>query len=168
MELDEPSSEMIEFFEVRTNAHIKRVQNNLSFLIKHFPQFEDELNEKAKTHDESKFSDKELIPYIYLTWGYKCRGNGIKYNYPNGMGQKIDEAIQHHYDNNSHHPEFFPDIKMMQHEDLIEMVCDSHAMSQEFGGDTLEYIEKYQFKQFNFTDKQKNFIISVCNILKNM
>ena len=51
------------------------------------------------------------------------------------MEALVQAAIDHHLTTNRHHPDFHDDPNEMSEVDLIEMVCDWTAMSQEFGQD---------------------------------
>ena len=101
----------------------------------HFKHLGVELNERGRIHDASKFEPVERIPYIWLTEFHRCRHNGKPFNYPNGIEKLVRKAIDHHITTNRHHPEFHADPNDMSEVDLIEMVCDWTAMSQEFGQD---------------------------------
>ncbi|MGN6544232.1 MAG: DUF5662 family protein [Aureliella sp.] len=130
----EPTSEMVEFYERRTREHIDRVRKCLTVLAS-LTQFGNELHERALVHDESKFGPEERLPYIWLTEFHRCRRNGEPFAYPEGMEECVQRAIEHHVTTNRHHPEYHADPNDMTDVDLIEMVCDWTAMSQEFGQD---------------------------------
>lgn len=129
-----PSPEMVEFYEQRTREHISRVARNLKLLAQVMQQ-RNELLERAMIHDASKFSEEERIPYVWLTEYHRCRRGGIPFEYPPGIEEQVRRAIRHHVTSNRHHPEFHADPNDMTEVDLIEMVCDWTAMSQEFGQD---------------------------------
>ena len=130
----DPTPEMISFFERRTREHIEHVRHCLSLLAAE-SEFAEELGARAESHDASKFSDAERIPYIWLTEFHRCRQNEIEFQYPEGMEEKVRQAIVHHVTSNRHHVEFHSDPNQMTDVDVIEMVCDWTAMSIEFGQD---------------------------------
>jgi hypothetical protein len=130
----EPTPEMLAFYERRTNEHIERVRKCLT-LLAGATDYGEELIERAKTHDASKFGDEERIPYVWLTEYHRCKRNGELFNYPEGVADQVEQAIRHHMTTNRHHPEFHADPNEMTDVDLIEMVCDWTAMAQEFGQD---------------------------------
>jgi len=69
---EKPSKEMIDFYEIRTKNHIKRVQDNIKNFIKSNKEFNSiELAKRIEDHDKSKFSEIEYIPYIWLTEYYR-------------------------------------------------------------------------------------------------
>ena len=51
------------------------------------------------------------------------------------MEDLVRAAIDHHVTTNRHHPKFHTDSDDMTKVDLIEMICDWTAISQEFGQD---------------------------------
>jgi hypothetical protein len=62
----EPTPEMVAFYERRTNEHIARVRKYL-MLLAEVTDYGDELIERAKVHDASKFGPEERMPYVWLT-----------------------------------------------------------------------------------------------------
>src|SRR5436189_4472172 len=125
----EPTPEMLAFYERRTNEHIERVRRCLTLLAA-VTEYGEELIERAKVHDASKFGAEERIPYVWLTEYHRCRRNGKSFEYPEGIAEKVKQAINHHVKSNRHHPEFHADLNDMSNVDLIEMVCDWTAMAQ--------------------------------------
>src|SRR5215510_10950690 len=104
----EPTPEMLAFYERRTNEHIERVRRCLALLAKVTDDGE-ELLERARVHDASKFGPEERIPYVWLTEFYRCRRTGEPFAYPDGMEERVGTAINHHVTTNRHHPEFHAD-----------------------------------------------------------
>ena len=51
--------------------------------------------------------------------------------------------------------------------DIIEMVCDWIAVSQERGGTAREWYEKNVPSRWMFNDKQKELIDRILNLLEN-
>lgn len=156
--------EMEKFYLERTHKHINRVKKNISFL-------ESKTGIKInKDHDKSKFSREEYIPYVYMTWFYKCKNEGIDYHYPPKIKELIDLAVIHHYKNNRHHPEYFKENNLnldeMNDSDIAEMVCDITAMSQEFKNDPKEYLEKKIIPKYNFNKHQKTLMLQLVNYFK--
>ena len=67
-----PTPEMLAFSERRTKEHIERVRRCLTLLARGNDHAE-ELIERAKVHDASKFGPEERIPYVWLTEYHRCR-----------------------------------------------------------------------------------------------
>lgn len=166
-----PSQEAIDLFKTRTNNHIELVQNNI-YLWQENEEYNNifhELTLRAANHDQSKFSEPELTPYIWLNWNYHCTTNNIPFELPRGMDQKIRDAKFHHVYNNRHHPEWHLDPNEMTIVDLIEMVCDWKAVGQEFGEKSLVgYADRVLGKRFNFSQKKINLIWDLIHKMDKM
>lgn len=167
MTSSEPTADMVAFYERRTKEHIDRVRRCLSVLAA-VTEYADELNERAKVHDASKFSPEERIPYIWLTEFHRCRRSGEPFKYPDGMEDQVRAAIDHHMSTNRHHPDFHADPNDMSDVDLIEMVCDWTAMSQEFdqdGGSARGWADKTVGSRVKFNQEKSRFIYAMVDLL---
>jgi hypothetical protein len=167
MTSSEPTADMVAFYERRTKEHIDRVRRCLSVLAA-VTEYADELNERAKVHDASKFSPEERIPYIWLTEFHRCRRSGEPFEYPDGMEDQVRAAIDHHMSTNRHHPDFHADPNDMSDVDLIEMVCDWTAMSQEFdqdGGSARGWADKTVGSRVKFNQEKSRFIYAMVDLL---
>lgn len=107
---------------------------------------------RINTHDQSKFSSKEIIGYTYTTefYGKKCG-----YVFTNDEKYEMDKAWEHHYKTNPHHPDFHDNINNMSIIDIIEMVCDWGAMSLEFKSSLMDYVNNKAFKQWKWDSLRK-------------
>lgn len=162
-----PTVEMVSFFERRTRAHIERVRKCLEAMAE-VTEFGAELRIRARDHDASKFEAEEQIPYTWLTEFHRCRHSGEPFEYPEGMESLVQEAIEHHLTSNRHHPEFHADPNEMSAVDLIEMVCDWTAMSQEFnqdGGSARGWADKTIGHRVQFNDEKRTFIYAMIELL---
>jgi hypothetical protein len=165
-ELTKPTPEMLAFFEQRTNEHITRVRRCLTLLAE-ITEHSEELTERARIHDASKFGAAERIPYVWLTEYHRRRRNGEAFDYPDGIAEKVNLAIAHHVTSNRHHPEFHNDPNDMSDVDLIEMVCDWTAMAQEFGqdgGSARGWADK-TVGRVAFNAEKRRFIFEVIDLL---
>jgi len=163
----EPTPEMIAFYESRTNEHIERVRKCLAVMAT-VTSYGDELHERAKVHDASKFGPHERLPYIWLTEFHRCRRSGEPFTYPDGMEDRVRAAIDHHMTSNRHHPDYHRDPNEMSEVDLIEMVCDWTAMSQEFdqdGGSARGWADKTIGNRVHFDDAKRRFIYEMIDLL---
>jgi hypothetical protein len=166
----EPTPEMLAFYERRTNEHIERVRRCLT-LLAGATQYGDELIERAKAHDVSKFGPEERMPYVWLTEYHRCRRNGESFEYPQGMAERVKLAIHHHVTSNRHHPEFHAEPNDMSDVDLIEMVCDWTAMAQEFGqdgGSARGWADKTIGTRVAFNEDKRRFIYQVIAALDRL
>ena len=105
-----------------TIAHIKRVSYYLD-------KVRDNLKIRGKIHDASKLREPEKsifdreTPILHdLVYGSD--------EYQDALG-RLGEALEHHYKNNSHHPEYYENgISGMSLLDIIEMLMDWKAASE--------------------------------------
>lgn len=165
-----PTREMIVFYERRTKAHIQKVGRCLS-LFSSVADFPDELNYRARIHDASKFESEERDPYIWLTEFHRCQREGRKFSYPKGMKERVSRAVYRHTTTNRHHPEFHADPNDMTDVDLVEMVCDWTAMSQEFGqdgGSALGWANKTIGVKLYLNDERREFVYSTISRLDDL
>lgn len=91
-----------------TEKHVRLVQTFLSTLIQ-------ELEQRAEQHDASKFEEPEKSIFIKHTpalRGISFGSEGYKKH-----REKVREALDHHYANNRHHPEW-EDFNMVEWKDI--------------------------------------------------
>jgi len=168
MSKKEITQKMIDHYEKRTQEHIDRVSVNMSKLAPEFPELSKEILLRGEQHDSSKFKERERIPYIWLTEFYRCKRLNIPFEYPEGIKERVDKAVDFHYEDNRHHPESHKDVNDMSDLDIIEMVADWTAMSQEFkqnNGSAKVWADKNIDKKWKFNKEKKVFIYKVINIL---
>ncbi|MEW4453017.1 DUF5662 family protein [Bremerella sp. JC817] len=167
MTTSEPTPEMVAFYERRTEEHIKRVRRCLSVMAS-LTDYADELNERARVHDASKYGPEERIPNIWLSEYHRCRCAGEPFSYPEGMEECVRSAIDHHMTTNRHHPDFHADPNDMTDVDLIEMVCDWTAMSQEFrqdGGSARGWADETIGNRLHLNDSKRQFVYAMIDLL---
>ena len=84
------------------------------------------------------------------------------------MEDRVREAVAHHVKTNRHHPDFHADPNDMTEVDLIEMVCDWAAMSQEFGedgGSARGWARKTLGHRIRFSDDKRHFVYATIDLL---
>ena len=74
-------------------------------------------------------------------------------------------AIKLHWKRNSHHPEYYDNPNDMSEMDLLEMACDCHARSKQYGTNLLEYIDKQQEIRFHFDREHYRRLRYYCSAL---
>ena len=140
-----------------TQEHILEVQHNLYEAIMI-------IERRAKFHDASKLRlpEKEMYDKFTpklreLTYGSDEYKECLK---------KMGKALQHHYENNSHHPEHFPNgIGGMSLLDLIEMLADwTAAVTRHADGDLTESI-RINTKRFGIDGQLAQILV---NTIKEM
>jgi hypothetical protein len=177
IKLSETQKEKKDFFEKRTNRHIKKVQNASEKIVKKYPEYK-ELLEQVKEHDASKFKEPEMSPYIKLTWNKK--------EDPDAKSTKeMNDATLHHIKNNKHHPEYHNkdkanisstnrdesieciSAKNMDDISLAEMVADWQAMAEELKTNTArEWYNDVKEVRWSFNKKQEKLIDKLLKALE--
>ena len=116
-----------------TENHIHKVRDNLYMI-------EANLSRRANVHDASKLEEPELSGYEGLSQALR----GLTYGTPEHRAAfaPFKEIIQHHYANNSHHPEYWRNgIDDMSLLDIMEMIADWRAANDRSGGDFYQSID---------------------------
>jgi len=158
--------EMTNFYEERTVEHINRVRNNMLKLAEKYPQMKRQLEKRGELHDQSKYSEQEKIPYIWLTWWHKCKNEGHPLDYPEGVEEETRKATKHHITTNPHHPQCHNALDKMSTLDIMEMICDHLAMCQELGGTLHDWTKKETLKKNKFNNQQETFILEIVDVLE--
>ena len=127
-----------------TLLHIKRVSQLLN-------EAATELIRRGMVHDNSKLEDPEKAEFDRLTPVLKTLTYGTD-EYKESL-KELGTALQHHYDNNSHHPEHYENgIDGMDLYDLIEMFFDWKAASERVkDGDIRKGINEVNKDRFNIS-----------------
>lgn len=105
----------------KTLRHMETVRNYLNRIIC-------ELMNRGEQHDQSKLEEPECKLFDEVTSELR----GLVYGTPEYQASldRLDPALKHHYANNRHHPQHFPDgITDMTLIDILEMVADWKASS---------------------------------------
>ncbi|BBB14854.1 uncharacterized protein RVIR1_03330 [Candidatus Rickettsiella viridis] len=186
--------EMAEYSYDRTEKHTKRVVKNVELLLEQadlktlfnlskdgFEKFKEKLIERAKSHDVSKLVHPEAEWYVYIN----CKDKeeyGVCLDSVKKEG--IDCAIQHHWGFNKHHPEYYfikkdgqletdksiiqERLKNMSDADLVEMVSDWFAMSQEFNTNPVQFFNNNVGldKRWPFPPDKKEKIFKLIKMLQ--
>lgn len=105
-----------------TFRHIERVRNLLNRCAV-------ELLTRGELHDQSKLTRPEVAVFAEFTPKLGASTYGSE-EY-DGFRRAMKPALDHHYANNRHHPEHFPDgVNEMNLLDVLEMICDWKAASE--------------------------------------
>ena len=169
-----------EWFVDRTNRHIDLVRKSAHKIVGSYPEFK-ALLDQVKHHDESKFNEPEMTPYIGISWSHKI-GNETG-NKP-APTKEENEATLHHITTNSHHPEYHlkgereanisdqskkcVDVSSMPDLDIVEMVADWQAMSEELGTNTSrQWFNKVQDVRWQFSQHQVKLIDTILKVFED-
>jgi len=150
--------------EQATNAetwkHINRVQALLAIVTQR-------LTHRAVAHDQSKLASPEVELFTEFTPKLKKSTYGSE-EYE-GFRKEMGAALDHHYANNSHHPEFYKNgVDDMDLLDIIEMLCDWKAASERHNdGNILKSIETNK-QRFNLSDQMTKILENTARTLFNI
>ena len=125
----------------------------------------DEIEHRQATHDLSKTSEEEFSTYARVIPKVK----GLPFGSVEAR-EKIKElgpALQHHYENNRHHPEHFEKgIAGMHLIDIIEMVCDWVAVSGAKGTDVREGMKNVLFPKHGIEEPLATILLNTVDFLE--
>lgn len=128
-----------------TRAHIERVRDLVH-------QTRRNLRDRCYAHDLSKLEEPELS--IFDEFTPKLRDTTYGSDEYKAFLEGMGEALRHHYEANSHHPEhYFDGIRGMSLLDLVEMLCDWKAATERHtDGDIGRSIDQNQ-NRFGYSDE---------------
>ncbi len=132
---------------VQTYEHKQNVSKFISFILH-------DLIIRSIYHDDSKLESPEVE--IFTEYTPKLANSTYGSDEYKQFLKEMKPALDHHYANNSHHPEHYDNgIEDMDLVDLIEMVCDWKAATLRHNdGDIYKSIELNQ-KRFGYSDELK-------------
>ena len=114
---------------------------------------------RSANHDNSKLESPEVE--IFTEYTPKLANSTYGSDEYKQFLKEMKPALEHHYANNSHHPEFYPEgIKAMSLVDLVEMLCDWKAATMRHNdGNIFKSIELNQ-KRFGYSDELKQILLN--------
>lgn len=128
-----------------THDHITKVQANLRDCIL-------SLLYRAEGHDASKLRDPELAMFNE----YTPKLAETEYGTPEykALLEGMGSALQHHYENNSHHPEHNENgVSGMTLLDVLEMLCDWEAATKRMKDGDIRKSLDHNFQRFGISDQ---------------
>lgn len=132
----------------------ERVSLILEYLAK-------ELELRGDLHDKSKLEEPELEAFAKVNHKAKDTVYDSE-EYKKNLQTVLKKALEHHYSENSHHPEYYGEkgVKGMDLIDIIEMIADWKASTFKYKeGDILKGIEINQ-SRFKYSDGLKSIFIT--------
>jgi hypothetical protein len=155
------------FFEAETRKH----QQEVSKLLIKFAQI---LLQRAIEHDKSKLESPEREIFIEYTPKLKGTTFGSE-EYKNYL-KEMKVALDHHYANNKHHPEFNDingysfqtlnnPIRAMDLVDIVEMLCDWMAACKRHADGNIAKSIEINEKRFNISDQLSQIFRNTTEIL---
>lgn len=124
-----------------TDRWIHAVTQHQKTVRNHLKRFCRNLLIRGMTHDNTKLESPEIE-------GYATTLSGVEL----AEISKVRPALEHHYAENRHHPEFFGvrGVSGMTLIDLVEMTCDWVASAQRDKNDPLKWL-KDNTERFNLS-----------------
>ena len=140
-----------------TLQHINRVKDLLEGVAV-------ELVQRGHNHDASKLENPEKELFDTYTPLLKQLEYGSD-EYKESL-EKLKPALEHHYANNSHHPEYYENgVDDMDLFDVVEMLCDWKAATERTkNGDIYKSIEINQ-KRFNLSPQLTKILLNTIDKL---
>ena len=137
---------------ITTEEHIKMVANLINEVIL-------ELACRSLEHDASKLKNPEVE--IFNTFTPMLESVTYGSNDYFRILSAMKPAIEHHYKENRHHPEFYKNgVNDMSLTDIVEMLCDWKAASmRNKDGDIFDSI-KINKKRFNLSSQLTNRLVN--------
>jgi hypothetical protein len=121
------------------------------------------LMDRSVTHDESKLGPNELEDYAKAIDDFNSNPFGSE-GYDR-IRQNIQKSVTHHYANNRHHPEHFEDgVNGMDLVDVLEMVADWKAASENAVGGSFDMMKSIVTlsEKYGITPQLTQIIINTC------
>ena len=130
---------------LETTKHIHMVRELLHGMIS-------ELDDRARKHDQSKLESPEAEILAEHTPDLAKTTYGTpEYD---ELLKKVQPALDHHYANNRHHPEHWPDgINDMTLLDLVEMLCDWKAATTRNKNGNIRKSIEHNKERFEMSDQ---------------
>jgi hypothetical protein len=141
-----------------TMKHIENVRLYMGEMI-------NELNIRADIHDKSKMEEPELKYFTEFTDKLK----DVKYGSPEykKMLESLKPALDHHYANNSHHPEHYKNgINGMTLVDLIELMADWQASVLRSKDGDIHKSLKMNKERFKISDQLEEILNNTIDMLE--
>ncbi len=138
--------------EKDTLKHQKRVYELMRIVVC-------ELLKRGSNHDNSKLQEQEKN--IFDEWTPKLANSTYGSKEYDDMKKEITVALDHHYANNSHHPEHYEQgIKGMDLFDIIEMMVDWKAATERHNDGDIYKSISINKERFNMSDDLSQIFIN--------
>lgn len=128
-----------------TDKHIETVRSFLNDIMRNIAA-------RSLIHDASKLQEPEKSMYDEFTPKLKMSTYGSdEYK---GFLKEMGVALQHHYDNNSHHPEHYQNgVNGMSLLDVIEMLADWKAAGMRHANGNIQQSLEINKTRFGISDQ---------------
>jgi hypothetical protein len=141
-----------------TLDHINKVQVRIA-------EFQAALDERASLHDASKLEEPELSGYDQLIISLADCEYGTDAYY--AALQEAKPMIEHHYRENTHHPEHWPNgVNDMSLLDIVEMLCDWKGASERTRQGSIVASLTHNKERFGLSDQLASILENTVKELK--
>jgi hypothetical protein len=138
--------------KLETTRHILRVKDLLM-------EFREKLQQRGIDHDESKLQEPEKTGFDEMT--YKLSSITYGSDEYKQMLKDLKPILDHHYENNSHHPEHYENgVDGMDLLDIVEMLMDWRASTERHSDGDIHKSLEINKERFHMSNQ-------LYNILKN-
>ena len=166
--------EMLYYYGFVMTNHVGDVQINLRMFMDNpdYAHLAPQIGERYMSHDSSKYESPEFHPYVWRYWRTKWAKEGkVDTRFTEAFAsldvdRYITKAVWHHVQHNRHHPEYHLDHDDMTLVDLIEMVCDWYAMSEEFGTNIDDWVAYAVPRRYHFSPDKVSTIHQLIDVLR--
>lgn len=135
-----------------TKEHIVKVMVNIH-------KVSSKLDKRALNHDKSKLEQPELDIFVEYTPKLANTTYGSDEYKEHLKGMQV--GLKHHYENNSHHPEYWENgIDDMSLLDIIEMLADWKAASERHGDGDMIMSLNINTKRFNISEQLHKILLN--------
>lgn len=143
----------------------KETKKHIATVKKMVGIFNKELGLKALDHDQSKLEEPEFSTFKIYTEKLKNSTYGSE-EYK-GFLKDMKPALDHHYENNSHHPEHHKNgIDGMNLVELIEMFCDWKAATMRHDDGCIKKSIEINAERFKISTQLKSIFKNSVDLFK--
>jgi hypothetical protein len=126
-----------------------------------------DLHRRGREHDSSKLEPPEKA--IFDVYGPKLRGLTYSADPDSEYQQclrQMDEALEHHYKHNDHHPEHFENgIRDMNLIQLVEMFCDWVAATKRHDDGDIRRSIYENADRFGYGDELRQILLNTVKVI---
>lgn len=145
---------------VATRQHISEVRRLLGQCLV-------ELSERLTEHDASKLRSPEVE--IFDEWTPKLAGSTYGSPEYTAMLAEMKPALDHHYANNRHHPEYHAEgIAGMNLLDLLEMICDWISAAKRHANGNVRRSIEINAKRFGYGEQMERILQRTVDALEGL
>lgn len=142
-----------------TWKHINRVQQIMTVIIS-------DLQKRLIVHDQSKLKSPEVE--VFTEYTPKLKHSTYGSDEYNGFLAGMQVALKHHYKENRHHPQFFPNgVDGMDLLDLVEMMADWQAAGERHKDSSIMKSIEINTERFGLSPQLVKILKNTCRYLED-